>query len=174
LEGFRAIAYPPIHQEWNGKTIYTTSAPTSGAMLLAILNLIEEYDFPSTPESEGGCNSPLNTHRLLEAMKLAFGARSEVTDPAFASEEQKERYHEFTTKEWANENRHKITDVRLSPGSTGSTRDMVDINEGADLTECNARRGVLRTEARYTDRSRDDPPQRPRSMGRRSFSDIYR
>lgn len=111
LEGFKALAYPPIHQEWNGKTVYTTSAPSSGAMLLAILNLLEEYDFPSTPASEGGCNSPLNTHRLLEAMKLAFGARSEVTDPAFASAEQNDRYLEFTTKEWAKQAREKITDV---------------------------------------------------------------
>lgn len=55
----------------------------------------------------------MNVHRLLEAMKLAFGARSEVTDPAFATDEQKGRYHEFTTKEWANETRHKITAVSL-------------------------------------------------------------
>ena len=115
LAGFKAIAYPPIHQTWNNKTVYTTAAPTSGGMLLAILNLVEGYDFPSTPESEGGCQSPKNVHRLLEAMKLAFGARSEVTDPAFASQEQMGRDHEFTTKEWAHENRHKITDVRSSP-----------------------------------------------------------
>jgi gamma-glutamyltranspeptidase len=83
-------------------------------MLLAILNILEEYDFASTPESEGGCNGPENTHRLLEAMKFA---RSEVTDPAFASAEQKERYQEFTTKKWANETREKIT-VGLS-GSFG-------------------------------------------------------
>lgn len=111
LAGFKAIAYPPIHQTWNGKTVYTTSAPSSGAMLLAILDLLETYDFPSTPESEGGCNGPLNTHRLLEAMKFAFGARSEVTDPAFATTKQNDRYLEFTTKEWAEDTRRKITDV---------------------------------------------------------------
>jgi gamma-glutamyltranspeptidase/glutathione hydrolase/leukotriene-C4 hydrolase len=109
LQGFKAIAYPPIHQVWNNKTVYTTSAPSSGAMLLAILNILEGYDFPSTPASEGGCNGPLNTHRFLEAMKFAFGARSEVTDPAFATQEQKERYLEFTTKEWAEKTRGKIT-----------------------------------------------------------------
>lgn len=78
-------------------------------MLLAILNILEEFDLASTPRSEGGCNGPLNTHRLLEAMKFAFGARSEVTDPAYASSEQKDRYLEFTTKKWAKEVRHKIT-----------------------------------------------------------------
>lgn len=102
-------------------------------MLLAILNLIEGYDFPSTPKSEGGCNSPLNTHRLLEAMKLAFGARSEVTDPAFATKEQKGRYHEFTTKEWAHENRHKITDVSPRPMSTFTVRSGQD---HSSLLEC--------------------------------------
>lgn len=114
LKGFKAIAYPPIHQTWNGKTVYTTAAPSSGAMLLAILNILEGFDFPSTPDSDGGCNGPLNTHRFLEAMKFAFGARSEVTDPAYATAEQKDRYLEFTTKEWAKEARHKIT-VSLSP-----------------------------------------------------------
>lgn len=84
-------------------------------MLLAILNILEAYDFPSTPESEGGCNSPLNTHRLLEAMKFAFGARSEVTDPAFATKGQKERYVEFATKEWADKTRQKISDVGPRP-----------------------------------------------------------
>jgi gamma-glutamyltranspeptidase/glutathione hydrolase/leukotriene-C4 hydrolase len=78
-------------------------------MLLAILNILEDYDFPSTPESEGGCNGPLNTHRLLEAMKFAFGARSEVTDPAFATAKQRDRYMEFSTKKWAKEAREKIT-----------------------------------------------------------------
>jgi gamma-glutamyltranspeptidase/glutathione hydrolase/leukotriene-C4 hydrolase len=109
LKGFKAIAYPPIHQVWNKKTVYTTSAPSSGAMLLAILNILEDFDFASTPKSEGGCNGPLNTHRLLEAMKFAFGARSEVTDPAFATSDQKDRYIEFTTKKWAKGLRHKIT-----------------------------------------------------------------
>ena len=78
-------------------------------MLLAILNILEEFDFTSTPKAEGGCNGPLNTHRLLEAMKFAFGARSEVTDPAYATLEQKDRYLEFTTKKWAKEVRRKIT-----------------------------------------------------------------
>jgi gamma-glutamyltranspeptidase/glutathione hydrolase/leukotriene-C4 hydrolase len=113
LKGFKALAYPPIHQTWNGKTVYTTSAPSSGAMLLAILNILEGFDFPSTPKSEGGCNGPQNIHRFLEAMKFAFGARSEVTDPAYATSEQKDRYLEFTTKKWAKEARHKIT-VSLS------------------------------------------------------------
>jgi gamma-glutamyltranspeptidase/glutathione hydrolase/leukotriene-C4 hydrolase len=109
LKGFKALAYPPIHQNWNGKTVYTTAAPSSGAMLLAMLNIVEGFDFPSTPKSEGGCNSPQNIHRFLEAMKFAFGARSEVTDPAYATSEQKDRYLEFTTKKWAKEARHKIT-----------------------------------------------------------------
>jgi gamma-glutamyltranspeptidase/glutathione hydrolase/leukotriene-C4 hydrolase len=131
LKGFKALAYPPIHQTWNGKTVYTTSAPSSGAMLLAILNILEGFDFPSTPKSEGGCNGPRNIHRFLEAMKFAFGARSEVTDPAYATSEQKDRYMEFTTKKWAKEARHKITvslaALLMDDGLMGRTKLMMPI-----------------------------------------------
>ena len=73
--------------------------------MLGLLNLLEPYNI-----SHNGClDSPLNTHRLVEAMKFAFGARSEITDPKFA--ENITRMNEFYTKSWANEIRPLITDV---------------------------------------------------------------
>ena len=101
LKDYRARSYPAIHQTFHGKTIYTTSAPSSGGVLLGLLNVLEPYDM--------GQMTPLNTHRLIEAMKFAFGARSEITDPAFAANTS--RFDEFYTKAWAKEIRSMITDV---------------------------------------------------------------
>lgn len=43
--------------------IYTSHAPTSGPVLLHMLNLMEKYDLPA----EG--RTAINVHRLVEAMK---------------------------------------------------------------------------------------------------------
>lgn len=87
------------------KEIYTTSAPSSGGILLGLLNILE----PLNITSDGGLKNPLNVHRFLEALKFAFGARSWVTDPAFVKD--KKRFEEVYTKEWADGIREKITDV---------------------------------------------------------------
>lgn len=105
------MTYPAIHQTYHNRTIYTTSAPSSGAPLLALLNLLEPYEFGSTPESEGGCLSPLNVHRTIEAMKFAFGARSEITDPDERYGANLTRMDEFASKEWADSVRGKMDDV---------------------------------------------------------------
>lgn len=87
------------------KDIYTTSAPSSGGIMLGLLNVLE----PLNITSNNGLKNPLNLHRFIEALKFAFGARSWVTDPAFAKD--KKRLEEVYTKEWADEIRKKITDV---------------------------------------------------------------
>ncbi|KIY35507.1 gamma-glutamyltransferase [Cryptococcus gattii E566] len=104
LKSFKALSYPAIHSTFMDKEIYTTSAPSSGGILLGLLNILE----PLNITSDGGLKNPLNVHRFLEALKFAFGARSWVTDPAFAKD--KKRFEEVYTKEWADGIREKITD----------------------------------------------------------------
>ncbi|WWD22066.1 gamma-glutamyltransferase [Kwoniella shandongensis] len=104
LKDFKARSYPAIHSSFMGKEIYTTDAPSSGGVLLGLLNILEPYRIPFT----GGLTDPLNSHRLIEAMKFAFGARSEITDPAFARDSS--RFKDFYSKAWADEIREKITD----------------------------------------------------------------
>ncbi len=72
--------------------------------MLGLLNILEPLNITSM--------TALDTHRLIEGMKFAFGARSEITDPAFV--ENSTRFDEFYTKEWAEEIRPKITDVSAS------------------------------------------------------------
>ena len=52
-----------VEGQYRGKTVYTTHPPTSGIVLLHILNLLERYDLPAE-----GLN-PLNLHRVIEALK---------------------------------------------------------------------------------------------------------
>jgi len=57
--------------------VYTSHAPTSGPVLLHMLNLLEKYDLPAEGRAE------VNVHRLVEAMKFGFAARTRICDPAF-------------------------------------------------------------------------------------------
>jgi gamma-glutamyltranspeptidase/glutathione hydrolase/leukotriene-C4 hydrolase len=48
---------------YRGLKVYTSHAPTSGPVLLHMLNLLENYDIPAEGRTE------VNVHRLVEAMK---------------------------------------------------------------------------------------------------------
>ncbi|KAI9635467.1 putative gamma-glutamyltranspeptidase 1 precursor [Dioszegia hungarica] len=104
LKHFEANVYPAIHHTYNGREIYTTAAPSSGGILLALLRLIEPFRISQT----GGLDNPLNVHRFIESLKFAFAARSEVTDPAFVKDP--ERLDRFYQSGWADDVRAKITD----------------------------------------------------------------
>ena len=69
--------------------------------MLGFLNILEPYNITSL--------SPINIHRILEAMKFAFGARSEITDPSFARNTT--RFEDFYSKAWAADKRKLINDV---------------------------------------------------------------
>jgi gamma-glutamyltranspeptidase/glutathione hydrolase/leukotriene-C4 hydrolase len=48
---------------YRGLKVYTSHAPTSGPVLLHMLNLLEKYDLPAEGRTE------VNVHRFVEAMK---------------------------------------------------------------------------------------------------------
>ncbi|WVW78752.1 gamma-glutamyltransferase [Kwoniella bestiolae CBS 10118] len=106
LKTYKVRAYPAIHSNFMGKEIYTTDVPSSGGILLAFLKLLEPYNIPFT----GGLKNPLNVHRLIEGMKFAFGARSEITDPAPEFGGNLTRFREFYEGDWAEEKRGMICD----------------------------------------------------------------
>jgi len=64
---------------YRGFRIHSGSAPSSGAVVLSIMKIIEGYDM-STP-------SQLNfsTHYLDEGMRFAYGQRTLLGDPTFSS-----------------------------------------------------------------------------------------
>jgi len=59
---------PALEGTFRGNKIYTTQAPTSGPVLLHMLNLVEMYD-------EEDSDSVLDAHRFVEIQKFGFAAR---------------------------------------------------------------------------------------------------
>ncbi|THV05072.1 gamma-glutamyltranspeptidase [Dendrothele bispora CBS 962.96] len=78
MENYQVKVYRSLKGTYHDKIIYTPDAPTSGPVLLHMLNLIEKYDFSE--------HNGLNTHRLVEAMKFGFSARTRISDPAFRND----------------------------------------------------------------------------------------
>ncbi|GAN07139.1 gamma-glutamyltranspeptidase [Mucor ambiguus] len=98
LKNYKALSRPVISTTYRNHKIFTTSAPTSGPVLLNILNLVEPYNF-----AKDGGRTTLNMHRLVEAFKFGYAARTEMGDPAFTAIE--ERVKELISKEWADLNK---------------------------------------------------------------------
>lgn len=63
LAAYRVHVHKAIEGSYRGKRVFTTRPPTSGVVLLHILNLLERYNLPA----EG--LTPLNLHRVVEALK---------------------------------------------------------------------------------------------------------
>ncbi|XP_078324232.1 glutathione hydrolase 1 proenzyme-like isoform X2 [Crassostrea virginica] len=92
----------------DGSSLYSPKAPSSGAVLSFILNLLDGYDMTK---------STLNTrearltayHRVIEAFKFAYAQRSELGDPAFNSSVT-EVEKNLTSTKFANLVRKMITD----------------------------------------------------------------
>lgn len=108
LDDFKS--YQPVIRRtmstyYNGRKVTTCSEPTSGAVLLSILNLIERFQF----KVDG--MTGLNLHRLMEAFKFGYAFRTEMGDPDFIHNE--EREYEITTKDFAADIRQNITVICL-------------------------------------------------------------
>jgi gamma-glutamyltranspeptidase/glutathione hydrolase/leukotriene-C4 hydrolase len=101
LKNYKALQRPVIQSTYHKYNVYTTSAPTSGPVLLNILNIIEPYNFTS--------ETTLTMHHLVEAFKFGYAARTELGDPSFTKNQ--DRLQEIITKEWADHVRGKIHDV---------------------------------------------------------------
>lgn len=67
LEGYKVRVAPALEGSYFGRKVYTTSAPTSGPAILQMLNVMEHF---KNLREEG--RTPVNVHRLVEAMKCEF------------------------------------------------------------------------------------------------------
>ncbi|KAI9361843.1 gamma-glutamyltransferase [Pilaira anomala] len=104
---YHAMIRPVINTTYHGRKVFSASAPTSGPITLNILNLIERFKF-----SENGPTG-LTYHRLIEALKFGYAARSELGDPSFL--DNNDRLAEIITKKWADRIRRNITDDTTHP-----------------------------------------------------------
>ncbi|EIN11894.1 gamma-glutamyltranspeptidase [Punctularia strigosozonata HHB-11173 SS5] len=102
MANYSVIVRKALEGTYRGRKIYTTHAPTSGPVLLHMFNLLEHYDFDLM--------LGVNVHRVVEAMKFGFAARTKICDPAFNDDAN--RIHEIATKEFADKIVANLTDDR--------------------------------------------------------------
>lgn len=122
LENYNVEVYRSLKGTYRGRKVYTPRAPTSGPVLLHMLNLLEKYDL--TGEGRTG----LNTHRLVEVIKFGFAARTRICDPAFVKDEDvRLSIAEIATKAYGARVSANVTD--------SSTHEVVYYNPVFDVPE---------------------------------------
>ncbi len=91
---------PPLSGTYRGHTIYETSFPSQGFIVLSTLNILEGFDMSSL-----GHNTPESVHLMVEAKKLAYADRNTYAgDPSFVSWP----LERLLSKEHAEEQRKRI------------------------------------------------------------------
>jgi gamma-glutamyltranspeptidase / glutathione hydrolase / leukotriene-C4 hydrolase len=65
LESYSVTIRPALEGTYLSRKVYTTHAPTSGPVLLHMLNIMEHYDLYKGM-------TDLNVHRLVEAIKCNY------------------------------------------------------------------------------------------------------
>jgi gamma-glutamyltranspeptidase/glutathione hydrolase len=103
--GHYAEVHAPIATTYRGHTIYQTSPPSQGFLLLEMLNLVEEFDLCSL-----GHNCPEVIHLLVEAKKIAYDDRNRLAgDPRVVDWP----LDELISKEYASRRRGEISPDRV-------------------------------------------------------------
>lgn len=108
LANYSAIVAPALNITYRDKfNLFASDAPSSGAVALSVLKILEGYDDFYT--SDGLVN--LSTHRLDEAIRFGYGARADLGDPAFVAN--LTRYQdEMISEAYARETRSLISDFQ--------------------------------------------------------------
>ncbi|VDB95949.1 unnamed protein product [Peniophora sp. CBMAI 1063] len=104
LADYRVKVMKALSGTYNGRKVYVPHAPTSGPVLLHMLNLVENYDLAA--EGKTG----LNLHRIVEAMKFGFAARTKICDPVFSDDAS--RIKEIPHKDFGEQIFARMTDDR--------------------------------------------------------------
>ncbi|KAK4101064.1 gamma-glutamyltranspeptidase [Parathielavia hyrcaniae] len=108
LEGYTVDVKPSLNITYGNYRLFTTEAPSSGAVMFSILKTMEQYP----PEDLSNTN--LTTHRFVEAMKFAYGARLQLGDPGFVKNTT-DFENRLLSDHTANDIRHRILDNKTQP-----------------------------------------------------------
>ncbi|KAJ2866207.1 hypothetical protein FB639_005040, partial [Coemansia asiatica] len=101
---YQAVERKPLETFYHGQRVITGSPPTSGSILLNMLNIVEGY--PLALEGQ----SAVNYHRIVEAMKFGAALRTTLGDPSFVDVSANVSKH--TSKQFASEIRANISDTQ--------------------------------------------------------------
>lgn len=95
----------------NGDTLYTPPPPSSGLILVNILNILSGYGFNAASINSTE-NMILTYHRIIESFKYAYATRTKLGDMEFL--DLKELINNVTKPEYGAEIRMKINDSSTS------------------------------------------------------------
>ncbi|CAG5045037.1 unnamed protein product [Parnassius apollo] len=112
LQNYQAKITEPLAVPLSsGDILYTPPPPSSGVILVNILNVLSGYNF--TADSINGSDHKILTyHRILETFKYAYATRTKLGDLDFL--DLKDLIHNITTPEYAAEIRQRINDSYTS------------------------------------------------------------
>ncbi|KAL1692293.1 gamma-glutamyltranspeptidase [Schizophyllum commune] len=77
LRAYEVRSVEPLSAQFRGHKITSVGAPASGAVVLAALNILNNFD------DVGGPESVKDAHRIIESLKHAFAHRTLLGDPMF-------------------------------------------------------------------------------------------
>ncbi|CAH7688141.1 gamma-glutamyltranspeptidase-domain-containing protein [Phakopsora pachyrhizi] len=86
-----------LKSNYLNQTFYTTHAPSSGPLLIYLLNILKKYQMNGTNQS------PLFEHWFLEALKYTAAACTILGDPNFLNGTEILQFKKFTSKTFANQ-----------------------------------------------------------------------
>ncbi|XP_075978380.1 glutathione hydrolase 1 proenzyme-like isoform X2 [Anticarsia gemmatalis] len=98
----------------NGDTLYTPPPPSSGVILVNILNILSGFQFNASSINTTE-DKILTYHRILEAFKYAYATRTKLGDIDFL--DLKELINNVTSPEYGTEVRLRINDTATSNNS---------------------------------------------------------
>ncbi|KAG0183232.1 hypothetical protein DFQ28_000102 [Apophysomyces sp. BC1034] len=107
LRSYRAVIRSTVNTYYHGRKITTCTLPSSGPVLLSVLNMMERFNFKAEE------NKDLNVHRLIEGLKFGYALRTELGDPDFI--DIGSRLDEIMSKEYSSDIRRNISDETTFP-----------------------------------------------------------
>ncbi|KAG0264980.1 hypothetical protein BG011_005736 [Mortierella polycephala] len=108
MKSYQPLIKKPMVGYYHGRKVYTTPAPTSGPVLISILNILELYDL-----GRYKADANMEVHRLVEAMKFGYAQRTELGDPDFT--DLKDKIKSIMDKDTAGLIRANISDAQTFP-----------------------------------------------------------
>ncbi|XP_044585577.1 scoloptoxin SSD14-like isoform X2 [Cotesia glomerata] len=110
LSTYSAKWQEPLETELSdGLKLFTSNFPTSGALLIFIMNIFDEFKF--NPNSLNGDENTIKTyHRMIETFKYAYAVRSKLGDPEF--HDMTELANNLTSRDYARAIKARINDSR--------------------------------------------------------------
>lgn len=82
LKDYKAITRTPVNVTYRDNRIFSTVAPSSGAVVLSALKVFEGY--PATAKVDDP-EYDVTAHRLIQATRFGYGQRTDYGDPAYTA-----------------------------------------------------------------------------------------